>query len=199
MSAPHRSANAHDPSGASNAGSGHPGIARSRGSVRVTSGRAADGAVRIRMQRIGDAMVRRRPRRHRLPLWKPRVRLPRCRLGEGEPFVAEVDDDFQASAEGSDVGGGHVQFGRAGFGVLDGSWLIGYSADHDPHRPGNRPGHAGSPGDATHLRNGVRHQMTTDGAYTSAGLTVRGQDFYAVDVFDPFRLEITWEQLDDGL
>jgi Uma2 family endonuclease len=44
-----------------------------------------------------------------------------------------------------------------------------------------------------------RFLLTMDGAYTSAGLTVRGRDFHAVDVFDPFRLKVTWEELDDGL
>jgi hypothetical protein len=44
-----------------------------------------------------------------------------------------------------------------------------------------------------------RFLLTIDGAYTSAGLTVRGRDFLAVDVFDPFRLKVTWEELDDGL
>jgi hypothetical protein len=27
---------------------------------------------------------------------------------------------------------------------------------------------------------------------------VRRRDFYAIDAADPFRLQITWEKLDDG-
>jgi hypothetical protein len=38
-------------------------------------------------------------------------------LAEGEPLVAEVGDDFQAAAEGFDVGGQGPQFGRAGLGA----------------------------------------------------------------------------------
>jgi Uma2 family endonuclease len=42
-------------------------------------------------------------------------------------------------------------------------------------------------------------RLTLDGAYISECLNVRRRDFYAVDVFAPFRLRMTWEQLDDGL
>jgi len=30
-------------------------------------------------------------------------------------------------------------------------------------------------------------------------LNVRRRDFHALDTFDPFRLKVTWEQLDEGL
>jgi Uma2 family endonuclease len=42
-------------------------------------------------------------------------------------------------------------------------------------------------------------RLTLDNAYVSESLNVRRRDFYAVDVFDPFRLRVTWEQLDEGL
>src|SRR6266566_2964878 len=41
-------------------------------------------------------------------------------FGEGEPLVAEVGDDLQATAKGFDVGGQRAQFGGAWLGVLDG-------------------------------------------------------------------------------
>jgi Uma2 family endonuclease len=44
-----------------------------------------------------------------------------------------------------------------------------------------------------------RFLLSADGVYVSVGLAVRGRDFQAVDVIDPFRVAITWEQLDDGL
>jgi Uma2 family endonuclease len=42
-------------------------------------------------------------------------------------------------------------------------------------------------------------RLTLDGGYISECLNVRRRDFHAVDAFEPFRLRITWEQLDDGL
>jgi len=44
-----------------------------------------------------------------------------------------------------------------------------------------------------------RFLLTLDGAYISVGLAARGRDFHAVDTIDPFRLKLTWEQLDDGM
>jgi Uma2 family endonuclease len=44
-----------------------------------------------------------------------------------------------------------------------------------------------------------RFLLSADGLYVSVGLAVRGRDFHAADVIDPFRVAITWEQLDDGL
>jgi Uma2 family endonuclease len=44
-----------------------------------------------------------------------------------------------------------------------------------------------------------RFLLSADGVYISIGLAVRGRDFHAVDVIDPFQVAITWEQLDDGL
>jgi Uma2 family endonuclease len=44
-----------------------------------------------------------------------------------------------------------------------------------------------------------RFLLSADGVYVSLGLAVRGRDFHAVDVTDPFSVTITWEQLDDGL
>jgi Uma2 family endonuclease len=44
-----------------------------------------------------------------------------------------------------------------------------------------------------------RFLLSADGIYVSLGLAVRGRDFHAVDVTDPFSVTITWEQLDDGL
>jgi Uma2 family endonuclease len=44
-----------------------------------------------------------------------------------------------------------------------------------------------------------RFLLSADGLYVSVGLAVRGRDFHAVDAIDPFRVAITWEQLDDGL
>jgi Uma2 family endonuclease len=41
--------------------------------------------------------------------------------------------------------------------------------------------------------------LAYDGQYISQELRVRGRDFHAVDTVTPFRLELTWEQLDDGL
>jgi Uma2 family endonuclease len=41
--------------------------------------------------------------------------------------------------------------------------------------------------------------LAYDGQYISQELRVRGRDFRAVDTVTPFRLELTWEQLDDGL
>src|ERR1700752_3316347 len=41
-------------------------------------------------------------------------------LGEGQPLVAEVGDDLQATTEGLDVGRKGAQFGGAWLGVLDG-------------------------------------------------------------------------------
>ena len=42
-------------------------------------------------------------------------------------------------------------------------------------------------------------RLTLDGGYISECLNVRRRDFHAVDAFEPFRLRITWEQLDEGL
>lgn len=42
-------------------------------------------------------------------------------------------------------------------------------------------------------------RLTLDGAYISQSLNVRRRDFLAIDVADPFRLQVTWEQLDEGL
>jgi Uma2 family endonuclease len=44
-----------------------------------------------------------------------------------------------------------------------------------------------------------RFLLSADGVYISIGLAVRGRDFHAADVIDPFQVAITWEQLDDGL
>lgn len=41
--------------------------------------------------------------------------------------------------------------------------------------------------------------LGADGAYLSLGTAVRGLDLDAVDLTDPFRVRVTWEQLDDGL
>ena len=41
--------------------------------------------------------------------------------------------------------------------------------------------------------------LAYDGQYISQVLRVRGRDFHAMDTITPFRLELTWEQLDDGL
>jgi Uma2 family endonuclease len=42
-------------------------------------------------------------------------------------------------------------------------------------------------------------RLTLDGSYISQSLNVRRRDFYAIDVADPLRLQVTWEQLDEGL
>jgi hypothetical protein len=47
------------------------------------------------------------------------VRLPRCRLGEREPLVAEVGDDLQPPTQGLDVGSQRPELCRAYLGVLD--------------------------------------------------------------------------------
>jgi Uma2 family endonuclease len=44
-----------------------------------------------------------------------------------------------------------------------------------------------------------RFLLSADGVYVSLGIAVRGRDFNAVDVADPLRVVITWEQLDEGL
>jgi Uma2 family endonuclease len=44
-----------------------------------------------------------------------------------------------------------------------------------------------------------RFLLNADGLYVCAGPAVRGRDFDAVDVIDPFRVSIGWAQLDDGL
>jgi hypothetical protein len=44
-----------------------------------------------------------------------------------------------------------------------------------------------------------RFLLSAGGLYVSIGLAVRGRDFHAVDVIDPFRVAITGEHLDDGL
>jgi len=41
--------------------------------------------------------------------------------------------------------------------------------------------------------------LAYDGQYISQELRVRSRDFHAVDTVTPFLLELTWEQLDDGL
>lgn len=41
--------------------------------------------------------------------------------------------------------------------------------------------------------------LASDGQYISQELRVRGRDFHPVDTVTPFRLKLTWEQLDDGL
>ena len=41
--------------------------------------------------------------------------------------------------------------------------------------------------------------LAYDGQYISQELSVRGRDFHAVDTATPFRLKLTWEQLDEGL
>jgi Uma2 family endonuclease len=41
--------------------------------------------------------------------------------------------------------------------------------------------------------------LAYDGQYISQELRVRGRDVHAVDTVTPLRLELTWEQLDDGL
>jgi Uma2 family endonuclease len=42
-------------------------------------------------------------------------------------------------------------------------------------------------------------RLALDGSYISERLNVRRRDFHAVDSFEPFRVQTTWEQLDDGL
>jgi len=44
-----------------------------------------------------------------------------------------------------------------------------------------------------------RFFLTLDGQYISEELRVRRRDFHALDTASPFRLKLTWEQLDDGL
>jgi Uma2 family endonuclease len=41
--------------------------------------------------------------------------------------------------------------------------------------------------------------LAYDGQYISQELCVRGRDFHAVETATPFRLKLTWEQLDEGL
>lgn len=41
--------------------------------------------------------------------------------------------------------------------------------------------------------------LASDGQYIAQELRVRGRDFHPVDTVMPFRLKLTWEQLDDGL
>jgi hypothetical protein len=42
-------------------------------------------------------------------------------------------------------------------------------------------------------------RLTLDGGYISECLNLRRRDFYAIEALEPFRLRISWEQLDDGL
>jgi Uma2 family endonuclease len=42
-------------------------------------------------------------------------------------------------------------------------------------------------------------RLSLDGGYISESCSVRRRDFRALDTHDPFRLKVTWEQLDDGL
>jgi Uma2 family endonuclease len=44
-----------------------------------------------------------------------------------------------------------------------------------------------------------RFLLTGDGDYLREGIAIRGRDFHAVDTINPFRLKLTWEQLDTGL
>lgn len=44
-----------------------------------------------------------------------------------------------------------------------------------------------------------RFLLTLDGDYIREGLAVRGRDFHAADTINPFRLKLTWQQLDEGL
>ncbi|GAA2572681.1 Uma2 family endonuclease [Actinomadura fulvescens] len=43
-----------------------------------------------------------------------------------------------------------------------------------------------------------RLSLSADQTYVSGGVSLRGKDLLAVDVVDPFRMAVTWEQLDRG-
>jgi Uma2 family endonuclease len=44
-----------------------------------------------------------------------------------------------------------------------------------------------------------RFLLAGEGDYIREGIAIRGRDFHAVDTISPFRLKLTWEQLDTGL
>lgn len=43
-----------------------------------------------------------------------------------------------------------------------------------------------------------RLRLTADQSYVSSGLAIRDKDLLAVDTADPFRIDVTWAQLDRG-